>query len=328
MGAPRPLPSFLSCLGNTLENLDVRPTINDIAPLQHCIKLKSLQISLSTNEIPSFIGDLTELTWLKLSHRSDGTSSLPASISNLKKMKRLTLHIEHIATPMPDIFKKMKSLTYLELSLVQGIKKLPRSFGNMTALKELRLSKCEELEELPVTFGKLKRLRMLCITECPALHEFPDSFGDLESLKCRLYWKIEKHQLKKTLVKIKLHRCEQIKTLPKSIFLLRNIQTLTIDECFRFSTSGVHHLLRKFRRALTFDNRIGMARGIKISNGKLISNINYDTDDYENFLDSLCGDFAEDEFEKESDHDEIFISDSDDDKYGNDYDYDEDDEDS
>ena len=237
------LPSFLSHLGDTLEELDIYSAVDDITPLQHCMKLKSLQIKLSTSEVPSFIGDLTELTSLKLSNHFQQKSSLPACLSNLKKLKKLTLYVWHIATPLPDIFGEMKSLTYLDLSLVQGISKLPRSFGKMAALKELRLSTCEELEELPATFGKLKRLKMLYITECPALHEFPDSFGDLESLKS-----LEIHEsgcsylpdsigkLKKTLKKIRLVNC-QIHTLPRSIFRLVNIKTLIFDDCYRLPMS-------------------------------------------------------------------------------------------
>lgn len=116
--------------------------------------------SLLKYEGPIFsdIGKIPSLEEIIIKYSSDLTNpmSLPESIKNLKKLKKLK--IENVQ-----------------------ITRLPESFGCLESLEELVL-KTLPLKALPGSFGNLKKLRDLEITKCD-LGVIPDSFGNLSNLE-------------------------------------------------------------------------------------------------------------------------------------------------
>ncbi|CAH8256634.1 unnamed protein product [Arabidopsis lyrata] len=147
------------------ENLKELPNFSMATSLEHL----DLRGCLSLEELPSSIGDLTNLWKLDLR----GCLSLvevPSSIGDLTNVWEL----------------------YLSecLSLVE----LPSSIGNLTNLHALVLKGCSSLVELPSSIGNLTNLHKLSLEGCSrlvSLPQLPDSLMVLNAENCESLEKLD-----------------------------------------------------------------------------------------------------------------------------------------
>ena len=101
-------------------------------------------------EIPSEIGNLTNLTRLYLSNNQ--LTTLPESIGNLSNLEELELNNNQL-TMLPDSIGSISSLKWLYLSNNQ-LTTLPESIGNLSNLEELDLI-YNQLSTLPESICNL-----------------------------------------------------------------------------------------------------------------------------------------------------------------------------
>ena len=121
----------------------------------------------------SVIGELENLEILRIGNNSD---YLPASFSNLKKLKEISLQQPAIAEgcfmndgllrKFPTVICKIKSLEIRNLSGEMLIRSVPSDITGLDNLKEL-VWYGSKLRELPAGIGKMKSLELIVLgPEC------------------------------------------------------------------------------------------------------------------------------------------------------------------
>ena len=80
--------------------------------------------------IPPEIGQLTELTWLRL-YRANIGGTLPPEIGNLTKLKRFELRFARMNGPLPPEFGNMTALNYVAINDSGFTGPLPSTIGNL-----------------------------------------------------------------------------------------------------------------------------------------------------------------------------------------------------
>ncbi|KAK9994669.1 hypothetical protein SO802_024372 [Lithocarpus litseifolius] len=171
---------------------------------------------------------------LRKIHLSIGIHKM-LTILNLEGCKNLTR--------LPSKFE-MDCLTYLNLSRCSKIKQIPKfgrrnmkrvhtlflggtaitklatSIEHLTNLDSLSLWDCKNLVCLPSTICNLRLVRLVDLYGCSKLDRLPKNLGNAESLE-RLY-------MSRT----------AIRKVPSSIGLLKNLKTLSFNECKGLSSSS------------------------------------------------------------------------------------------
>ncbi len=152
------------------------------ASVSKLANLKRLYFSnKATNpKLPNDIGDLKELDSLIL---SGAYTELPASFSNLTKLKYLQMTTPKLAS-LPQAFGNLKALEVLQVGGI--MKTFPESFAELSNLRALITG--GGLEYLPAQLGNLKKLTIL-ICESGKLKQLPPTIGqlvNLEELKLRM----------------------------------------------------------------------------------------------------------------------------------------------
>ncbi len=127
-----------------------------------CIDQHVTELSLPSNglsgDMPSEIGDLTELTVLDLSQNN--LRSLSPEIGSLTKLKELKLYDNLLASLPPEI-GNLTNLTMLFLRS-NSLKNLPPEIGSLSNLTELTLAN-NNLISLPPEIGNLASLALLTL---------------------------------------------------------------------------------------------------------------------------------------------------------------------
>jgi Leucine-rich repeat (LRR) protein len=204
-----------------LEALQVLPT-----SLWQLKNLKELvcQGSACIKTFPEKLDQLSNLTSLELRY-----VTLPASIGQLKSLKKLTLEY----APMSMLPREIGQLTALkELRLYDlPLKTLPRDIGQLVKLENLSLLFLRQLETIPDEIGQLKQLKSLRLLETNALKALPTTIGQLDQLenldldeKSIETLPEEMGQLK-ALTALNLSM-RSLKTLPVSLGQLHNLQQI------------------------------------------------------------------------------------------------------
>ena len=164
--------------------------------------LKKLSLGDSGSELPQWLGDFVNLEFLEI--KNDNIETIPASISNLKKLKILHIHGERLASLPEEIGEKLR-LTSMDLKCPQ-LCSLPESFANLKTLRNFRFDECKmalvpgfisdwpeltkleinaegyyfrpyiSVQALPENIGNLKKLKHLCI-KAANIKTIPDSLG-------------------------------------------------------------------------------------------------------------------------------------------------------
>ncbi|KAG2481051.1 hypothetical protein PVAP13_J683279 [Panicum virgatum] len=143
----------------------------------------------------------------------------------------------NLSTTMLTAIFQTKHLKYLEMSRLQ-CESLPETMSDIWSLQALHLE-CSSLLELPKSIGKLQKLRTLNLSWCMKLKFLPDSIGDcnmLSSIYLCQYMELaalpNSIGRNKKLRVLKLDHTK-IKELPVVITNLRNLQCLSLRNCYR-----------------------------------------------------------------------------------------------
>lgn len=161
---------------------------------------------LLTGNIPSEIGNLTELKSLNISGFFSGT--LPTSISKLTNLETLIIDAQHPSTLKGSLPIDLGNLNKLKILSVIGLLEgtLPASLGELTELKtfrasggnltgnipssicnltkltELDLSKHKLSESIPLNIGQLTKLTKLNLSDNKLTGKVPESISSLTEL--------------------------------------------------------------------------------------------------------------------------------------------------
>ena len=127
--------------------------------INHVAKEKKTKLDLSNKditELPSEIGNLTQLKELNLSYNS--ITQIPQELCKLKKLETLML-LRNDISQLPEDIGLLVNLRNLDLSY-NPINEFPESIGKLTNLQNMDASYCN-LKKLPLSFIELLSLKNL-----------------------------------------------------------------------------------------------------------------------------------------------------------------------
>ncbi len=210
------------------------------------------KLDLSCNQlthIPESIGNLTDLTWLKLGgNKSDrdefGSRTdeldwalfnkikiIPESIGNLTKLTSLNLGSNQLTT-LPDSIGNLTQLTSLNVSSNQ-LTTIPDAIGNLTKLTSLDLSE-NYLHNIPESIGSLTNLTHARFS-CNQINIIPDRISNLSNLTLlslrdnKICLLPEKFGSLSKLTDLNLDS-NQLSFLPESIGNIASLEDLRLDD--------------------------------------------------------------------------------------------------
>ncbi|XP_011028450.1 PREDICTED: probable leucine-rich repeat receptor-like protein kinase At5g49770 isoform X1 [Populus euphratica] len=130
-----------------------------------CKKSRVTSITLAAvglmGELSGDISSLSELEVLDLSYNTRLNGTLPPSIVNLKKLKRLKLAGCSFSGPIPELIGSLQLLEILELNSNRFTGSIPHSIGNLSKLVVLDLFNNLLDGSIPVSSGNTSGLDML-----------------------------------------------------------------------------------------------------------------------------------------------------------------------
>ncbi|GMY19111.1 TMV resistance protein N-like isoform X1 [Fagus crenata] len=235
----------LVCLPNTFCSLKSLETLN----LSGCSKLGDLPENLgileglfdldlsetAIKELPSSIGHLTSLTYLKLIECKD-LLCLPSTICNLKFLVELDLSGCSKLDELPENLGILEGLEDLDLGGT-AIKELPSSIGHLTSLTYLKMKECKDLLYLPSTICNLKSLQDLDLYGCSKLDEWPENLGILEGLMTLDLGGTAIIELTSSighltsLTCLRIRNCKDLLCLPSTTCNLKSLRHLDLSGC-------------------------------------------------------------------------------------------------
>ena len=139
--------------------------------------------NLLTGEIPTALGNLTNLNRLVLNNNKGLTGPIPVALGNLSNLSHLGLAENALAGPIPDSLGNLSNLTRLELARNELTGPIPDSLGDLSKLVRLGLSGNELLDQIPAALGNLPRLRDLELSSNRLSGQIPHALGNLQSLR-------------------------------------------------------------------------------------------------------------------------------------------------
>ncbi|XP_030935982.1 TMV resistance protein N-like [Quercus lobata] len=180
--------------------------------LEDCINLRTIHPSIGIHKMLTILNleGCKNLTSLPSKFEMDCLTYL--NLSRCSKIKQI-----------PEFGRNMKRVHTLLLGGT-AITKLPTSIEHLTNLDSLSLWDCKNLVCLPSTICNLKLVRLVDLYGCSKLNRLLENLGNAESLE-RLY-------MSKT----------AIRKVPSSIGLLKNLKTLSFNECKGLSSSSSNKL--------------------------------------------------------------------------------------
>ncbi|KAL1822040.1 hypothetical protein ACET3Z_008818 [Daucus carota] len=131
---------------------------------------------------------------------------------------------------------RLTRLGHLDLGECQLLKKLPKAIGKLTKLGHFDLRGCHSLERLPNPINQLTNLGYLNLGGCSNLERLPEQLGDMLGLKMLnvSYTAIERLPESigglTSLVSLRLSACKNLTILPNSIWKLKLLEVLQLDE--------------------------------------------------------------------------------------------------
>jgi len=131
-----------------------------------------------TGSIPPEIGELTNLTYLRLSY-NDLTGEIPSWIGNLTSLTLLDLGSNLLSGEIPSEIGNLTNLERLELLNNQLSGEIPSEIGSLTNLTELWLGWNQLSGEIPSEIGSLTNLTALGLYNNQLTGEIPQAVCDL-----------------------------------------------------------------------------------------------------------------------------------------------------
>ena len=182
-----------------------------------------LNINNLQGTLPSSLGDLTQLTFLKVTNNPGLTGSLPATIGQLRQLRYLRTTRTKLSGNLPPELAQLSQLTdlYLDQSLFSG--PIPAWLGSLSNLKTLVLLGNRLTGTIPKELGDLAQLTTLILSNYATIKPgegnmltggIPPELGRLTNLT---YLDLSVNPLGGT--------------IPKELGQLRNLTFLELDNC-------------------------------------------------------------------------------------------------
>jgi Leucine-rich repeat (LRR) protein len=134
-----------------------------------------------TGTIPSEIGNLTAIRWLKLGNNAL-SGSLPASIGNLTLLNSLEINTTSISGSIPSELGNLTKLQTLNLSGCKFTGPIPPALASLTSLTYLNLGSNLLTGTLPTELGQLTRLKYFSVWKNQLTGSLPAELGNLADL--------------------------------------------------------------------------------------------------------------------------------------------------
>ena len=162
------------------------PGINGNIPTQLGNLTNLTQLYLDNNlrltgPIPTQLGNLTNLTLLDLSHNQI-TGPIPTQLGNLTNLTLLDLYGNQITGPIPTQLGNLTNLTDLELIGNRLTGNIPTQLGQLTNLDWLGLSGNQITGPIPTQLGNLTNLTSLNLSGNRLTGNIPTQLGQLTNL--------------------------------------------------------------------------------------------------------------------------------------------------
>ncbi|MCY3664296.1 MAG: SUMF1/EgtB/PvdO family nonheme iron enzyme [Gemmatimonadetes bacterium] len=133
-------------------------------------------------EIPSALGDLSNLQHLELSYNELG-GEIPSALGNLSNLVQLDLFGNQLRGEIPSALGDLSSLRGLYLSYNGLGGEIPSALGNLSNLIGLYLAGNELGGEIPSALGNLSNLQWLNLDDNELGGEIPSALGNLSNLR-------------------------------------------------------------------------------------------------------------------------------------------------
>ncbi|KAK0600531.1 hypothetical protein LWI29_015906 [Acer saccharum] len=183
------------------------------------------------NGLNSLPDELISLQW-----HSYPLRALPSNFSP-EKLVKLDLSHSNIEQ-LWEGTKLAPKLKWLVLRHCQHLTRIP-NLSDFLSLEEVDLTGCKSLVEFPSSIQQLKKLRYLTLGGCCNVTKFPLTSASIESLDLR-ETEIEEVpssiQSLTNLTKLDLTRCRRLKRISASIFKLKSVHSLKLDDCSELET--------------------------------------------------------------------------------------------
>ena len=134
-----------------------------------------------TGTIPSELGNLSGLVWLRL-NQNELTGTIPPELGELANLRTLSLEYNQLTGGIPSELGNLVNLRVLYLAGNQLVGPIPADLGNLDNLGQLSLSGNQLTGPIPAELGRLVNLGDLRLNGNQLTGEIPASLGDLVNL--------------------------------------------------------------------------------------------------------------------------------------------------
>ncbi|GMP54413.1 hypothetical protein CsSME_00019602 [Camellia sinensis var. sinensis] len=156
---------------------------------------------------------------------SSSSNVVPSSISNLKNLTTLSVHVRDMVSFPEEMLQNLTVLESLSIWGCHEIESLPdHGLRSLKSLKRLTIDHCYKLSYLSESLGHLTALEELNVSGCPKLVTLPDSIKHLVSLR---HLHICGHP--RSMYSNDLVICAELKTLPEALKHVPALQSLSIS---------------------------------------------------------------------------------------------------
>jgi len=197
--------------------------------------------SAALREVPEWLGEFVHLELLRLDgtlcdvgdeYMNDVLEELPASLSDLRALRSLTIQNFSALHILPESIGRLTSLEILHIEGCHPLQELP----GMSAMKHLTSFTLDNsvLKELPC-LGHMNRLQYLYLWSLSDLAKLPSSIGNLTGLRdlrivsCRMIMELPTIEGLMSLETLHIESCDTLRELPASIDALMVLQTLHLN---------------------------------------------------------------------------------------------------